>query len=288
MIYLRSFEFPAADCEFDFRNGVMTMAHTSFYPFGVLSAKRFFRAEFEPLTIFYGENGSGKSTAINIIAEKLGAVRGCDFNKSEFYGDYLKLCYCDTSLETPGRIRVITSDDVFDYMLGIRAVNSGAQQDRTKLFEEYKYIKQRKKDFQYRTTEDFEELVKVNSARRNTMSAFTREQSAPDLREVSNGESAYAFFTDRISGAGLFLLDEPENSLSPANQRRLAGFLEESVRFFGCQLIISTHSPFLLAMRGAKIYDLDDVPVRTKKYGQLESMRTYSEFFKHLDIDGKF
>ena len=77
-----------------------------------------------------------------------------------------------------------------------------------------------------------------------------------------------------------FLLDEPENSLSPVKQQELVQFLENAVRFFGCQFVISTHSPFLLSMKGARIYDLDEDPVDVKKWTQLENVRAYYQFFK--------
>ena len=70
--------------------------------------------------------------------------------------------------------------------------------------------------------------------------------------------------------------------MSPKMQLELVRLLEESVRFFGCQLIISTHSPFLLSMRGARIYDLDEKPVDIKRWTQLQSVRATFEFFmKH-------
>mgnify|MGYP000668304677 FL=1 len=77
----------------------------------------------------------------------------------------------------------------------------------------------------------------------------------------------------------LFLLDEPENSLSPAKQQELVKFIEDSARFFGCQFVIATHSPFVLAIRGAKIYDLDEEPVDVKRWTELENVRAYYEFF---------
>jgi len=57
--------------------------------------------------------------------------------------------------------------------------------------------------------------------------------------------------------------------------------LEDSARFYGCQFIISTHSPFLLAMKGAKIYDLDSRPVTVKKWTDIENVRIYHDFFKN-------
>ncbi|MDD5898706.1 MAG: AAA family ATPase, partial [Clostridia bacterium] len=77
-----------------------------------------------------------------------------------------------------------------------------------------------------------------------------------------------------------YLLDEPENSLSPQRQQELLGFLEDSVRFFGCQFIIATHSPFLLSMRGARVYDLDEDPVRIRRWTQLPAVRAYYDFFR--------
>ena len=78
----------------------------------------------------------------------------------------------------------------------------------------------------------------------------------------------------------LFLLDEPEYSLSPAKQQELVKFIEDSARFFGCQFVIATHSPFVLAIRGAKIYDLDEEPVDVKRWTELENVRAYYDFFK--------
>ena len=101
-----------------------------------------------------------------------------------------------------------------------------------------------------------------------------------NVPEHSNGESAFIYFSDKIKENALYLLDEPENSLSAARQRELAQFLMESVRFYNCQLVISTHSPFLLAIKGAKIYDLDSVPADICRWTELEAVRTYYDFFR--------
>ncbi len=131
-----------------------------------------------------------------------------------------------------------------------------------------------------RSLDDYEQLKKVNSARRKTQSRFVRSELIDNVREYSNGESAFIYFTEKIKDNGLYLLDEPENSLSPKRQIELVKFIEESARFFGCQFIISTHSPFLLSMRGARIYNLDENPVTVKRWTELENVRTYFDFFK--------
>ena len=101
-----------------------------------------------------------------------------------------------------------------------------------------------------------------------------------NIREQSNGESAFFYFTEKIKDDGLYLLDEPENSLAPKRQQELAEFLQNSARFFGCQFVIATHSPFLLAIRGARIYDLDENPVDVKRWTELPNVRSYFEFFE--------
>ena len=133
--------------------------------------------------------------------------------------------------------------------------------------------------FQVRSLEDYDELKRRNSARRKTQSSYVREQLMDNVRELSNGESANFYFKQRIGTDALYLLDEPENSLSPQGQIELAEYLEQAVRFMGCQLVISTHSPFLLAMRGAKIYDLDTHPVDIKRWTELGEVRVYADFF---------
>ena len=62
-------------------------------------------------------------------------------------------------------------------------------------------------------------------------------------------------------------------------QQELVHFLEDSVRFFGCQLLIATHSPFLLAMKGAKIYDLDADPVKEEPLGSIFPPCGYTMIF---------
>lgn len=50
--------------EFEFFMDMRRTCYDSFYPFKILSGNGFERIDFEPVTIFYGGNGSGKSTAL--------------------------------------------------------------------------------------------------------------------------------------------------------------------------------------------------------------------------------
>lgn len=276
-MYLEEFKFPEYEVEASFRMDIKRTCYDTYYPFGVLSRNSLERLEFEPVTILYGGNGSGKTTALNVIAEKLSINRNSLYNRSNFFEDYLNYCEAKKN-RIPEQNHIITSDDVFDYMLDIRALNEGIHKQRDVLFDEYLDAKYSK--FKMSSLDDYEELKKVNAARSNTQSKFVRKRLMDNVREYSNGESAFLYFTERLKENGLYLLDEPENSLSPKRQLELAQYLEDSARFFGCQLIIATHSPFLLAIKHARIYDLDTDPVEVKDWTKLSNVREYYEFFK--------
>lgn len=83
-MYLIQFQFPDADREFDFRLSIKRTCYDTMYPFGVLSKAKFEQIDFEPVTILYGGNGCGKTTALNVIAEKLGLTRESPYNRSNF------------------------------------------------------------------------------------------------------------------------------------------------------------------------------------------------------------
>lgn len=278
MIYLSHFSFPDIEIEYDFILAQKKTCYDSYYPFQILSKHRLAMLDFEPVTILYGGNGSGKTTALNVIAEALDLQRDALYNRSAFFEDYIKLCRYRTECTIPKDSRIITSDDVFDFMLNLRSLNEGIDRKRNDLFEDY--LDAKYSHFTMRSLEDYEQLKKVNQARSKTQSRFIRNNLMGNVREHSNGESAFIFFSEKIKENGLYLLDEPENSLSPERQQELLRFLEDSARFFGCQFIIATHSPFLLSLRGAKIYDMDEEPVDVKRWTELANVRAYYDFFK--------
>ena len=93
------------------------------------------------------------------------------------------------------------------------------------------------------------------------------------------------YFLERMENPGLYLLDEPENSLSLENQKTLAEYIVNSARFFKCQFIIATHSPIFLSIKGARIYDMDENPVVTRKWTEVENVRAMYDFFKDHEAE---
>lgn len=284
-MFLDAFQFPDADAEYAFFMQKRANCYTSFYPFQTL-ADRLSRLDFEPITVLSGSNGSGKTTALNVIAEKLRLNRRSVFNKTEFFQDYVDKCTDFRACALPPQSAVITSDDVFDYMLDLRRTNEHIDTSRAEVFEEYFRLRSSGEytDFRFQGMEDYDTLKRLNAARHKTVSKFTRDSLPGNVRTHSNGETALRIFAELLKNDGLYLLDEPENSLSPAKQRELAAFIEESARSFDCQFIIATHSVFFLSLRRAKVYDFDETPVDVKPWSALEGAKTYAAFFReHMD-----
>lgn len=281
MVYLKSFDLLTAHQEYILTLKDMRRIYNNYYPLGIFTNKDFKNIEFDKITIFYGGNGSGKSTLLNMISEKLEATRKSRLDKGSFFELYVEHCDYEMAYESPVEIKLITSDDVFDYLLDIRAINSNVNRTKEKISKEY---------LQYKFEEDksnfnnYEEVKRSLESKTKTMSRYVRERLGNNnIIEQSNGESALLFWEKEIKEDSIYFLDEPENSLSAENQLKLKKFIEESARFYNCQFIISTHSPFLLGLVDAKIYDLDSIPVTTKKWSELENIKIYHNFFKERE-----
>ena len=296
MIYLEQFKIPDEKTEdiishnqawFYWQRGYMENR----YPCEVFADRGLHSLDFAPVTILYGGNGSGKSTLLNIIAEKLHLNRLAPFNKSAIFDYYLSFCDYKTAiddygdeLKIPTKSRIITSDDVFDYMLNIR-VNNDNINESVEQARKYREQLAFKETIKMKSMDDYEQLREQLEARRLSGRKYVQKYVGEGVRPKSNGETALRFFDSRIENDILCLLDEPENSMSPKFQLELVKNIEEMARFCGCQFIIATHSPFLLALENANIYNLDTTPISLEKWWELENPKIYFEFFyKHRDL----
>lgn len=247
------------------------------YPYKIFPMKGLETIDFSPITIFYGGNGSGKTTLLNILAELTGVTRHSAFSGGAFFKDYTRKCKLFAN-EIPEASQILTSDDISDYLLNIRYLNDGIDVRRNELFDEY--LDRKYSTNQLKSMADYDDWKESYEAKNMTQSQFVRNRLMRNVDMQSNGETAMRYYVERIDENALYLIDEPENSLSAKLQKELADYILKSARFFGCQFVISTHSPFFLAMPGARIYDLDRYPVCECSWTELENVKAYYDFFK--------
>ena len=288
-MFLTRFVLPSPEDEHEVKSEfeVETLLN-NYYPCDLFPQKDLSEILFDKITIFYGSNGSGKSTLLNLIAQKLQLNRIAPFGSSQLFDSYVQRCSYELGYDEEGfphRIpdgsRIIASDDIFDYMLITRTNNDDIRENQLEALASKKQLKYGQ-TVKFEGMKDYEALRLQVMARSRSMSRrkFVERTAGRELIIGSNGETALEYFQTKLKNDKLYCLDEPENSMSPKMQLELVGLLEELARFCGCQLILATHSPFLLSMSNARIYDLDRVPVTTRNWWELENTRAYYNFFK--------
>jgi predicted ATPase len=102
------------------------------------------------------------------------------------------------------------------------------------------------------------------------------------LHEQSHGESFIALALHRFGPNGLYILDEPEAALSPLRQMSMLRRMHDLVQQ-GCQFIVATHAPILLAYPEAWIYELDENGLRRVEYDETSTVRVTRDFLGERD-----
>jgi predicted ATPase len=103
------------------------------------------------------------------------------------------------------------------------------------------------------------------------------------LHQQSHGEAFLSLFVERLSGNGLYLLDEPEAALSPPRQLTFLAALHELVQTGG-QFIIATHSPILLAYPQATIQQFTAEGIAPVAYEDTEHYKVTRAFLTRTEM----
>jgi predicted ATPase len=112
----------------------------------------------------------------------------------------------------------------------------------------------------------------------------------PVFHEMSHGESFLALLGARTSRRGLYLLDEPESALSFTGCLALLAHLRALVAD-GSQVVLSTHSPLLAALPGARVWEVGAWGMRERPWDELDLVLSWQGFLaaperylRHLDV----
>lgn len=263
MIYLR-----------EFKPSGRKVDHPNLYPYNTLSGKFYESLEFESITILYGSNGSGKSTVLNILANMLQLEGVEEYHYGQMYIDRfieessIQMAYNEYGypVKIPEDSRYIKSEDM---LYEIKKIQQEEALENGYLYEAYK----RGIDVD-ELRDELYGMYGLTPKGKRIFDALAFQQE-----KYSNGETSLQLFIEFLQPYGLYLLDEPEVSLSLDSQIRLSKLINDMVRFFNCQFIIATHSPIMLAQLNSKIYDFDKTPIKSASWYELKDVQFMYDFF---------
>jgi predicted ATPase len=215
------------------------------YPFNLPLFRETREVKFDiPVTLFVGENGTGKSTLLEALATacNIHIWRNSERSRPEhnpYEGAFYK--FIDVEWEN-GRVPgSYFGSNIFQHF--------------AELLDEWA------------------------AADRGQLNYF----GGKSLTAQSHGQSLMSFFRSRYRIKGLYLLDEPETALSPRSQIELLDIIKNMNESGHAQFIIATHSPLLLACPGARIYAFDQKQVQPVQYEETDHYRIYKSFLNNRD-----
>jgi predicted ATPase len=241
------------------------------FPFSLPFVKAFERLDFtHEVTFLVGENGTGKSTFLEILACAAGSITVGSENvrtdktlaPQREFSNHLKLTW---SRKTR-RGFFMRAEDFFGYARKMDQMREDLQSDLRAVDEEYQG-----------RSRLAQELAKMPY--QNEIGAIRRAYGE-GLDHNSHGEGFLKLFQQRFVGEGLYLLDEPEAPLSPQRQLALLALIKTMVDQNG-QFIIATHSPILMAYPGAHILSFDGGILHAETYETLESVSLTRAFLNN-------
>jgi predicted ATPase len=210
------------------------------------------------LTFFVGENGSGKSTIIEAIAD-----------------------VCRFPVEGGGRSELDTHPD--------------SDRQRSELARGLCVSKNHVHDGFFVRAENlvrFADLLEERERDPDFYGNPYRAYGGRSMHHQSHGEAFLSIFQHRLQSGGVIIMDEPESALSAQRQLTLLTILYEFVQAGNTQIFIATHSPILMTFPGATILEVNRdhvVPVRLEDTSHYQITRgilnSPEQYWKHLRGD---
>lgn len=217
------------------------------YPFSLpIFNQEFVISIKKPITIFVGDNATGKSTLLEYIAYL------CGFNLQGGSADH---------------IYQTQNQDQFPHLVRLRPCLT------------LSWLPKISQGFFFRSETFFNFLEYLNSPEvgQNDEGWYERNYEGR-LLEKSHGESFIKLFGNRFNRSGLYLLDEPEAALSPMHQLQFIKILKEIENRQDSQVIMVTHSPIFMSYPNADIFSFSASGIQQTA---LEKCAHY-QFMKHF------
>ena len=111
-----------------------------------------------------------------------------------------------------------------------------------------------------------------------------RKDYGDDMQQYSHGEAYFKIFQTRIGGKGIYLLDEPEAALSPLKQLSLMAFILDVLKEGNSQFVMATHSPILMGLPGALLYEITEDGMVKVEYQETEHYRITKTFLDRPEV----
>jgi len=224
------------------------------FPWTLSLIKEFEELVFEKsISFFVGENGSGKSTILEAIAAYSEVPLAGSFRLEEDeslaaanqLADFLRI----TFEEKTHRGFFVRAEDFIGFARHIKNEIKSLDAE----------IADVKATF---TGGDINLTLGAIEGEKNSLIA----RYTADLEAMSHGEGFLKFFTSRITGKGLYLIDEPEAALSPTRQLSLLSLIKEKVQKTGSHFIIATHSPIIMSLPDSEIFYFEEGKITKVDY----------------------
>lgn len=241
------------------------------FPFSLPVLQAFEQLEFQaPISIFIGENGSGKSTLLESMAYAIGLPTISSQNiesdgslkAAKALAPFIKLTWGVKSK----RGLFFRAEDFLGFVRSIQDVRSAFDKDM----------------------QDWEASLEGGGLDR-VRAMVTKQKNAlvekygQDLNAYSHGEGFLKIFESRLTQKGVYILDEPEASLSPVRQLSLISLLLELVKREHAQIFIATHSPIMMGIPGAALYEIREGKLQRVRYEDTEHYQITKAFLENRE-----
>lgn len=236
------------------------------FPYNIPAVRHARRVELgEKVTVFVGDNGTGKSTLLESVAYALdlpligGRIGGAS---PSFAAAKLLKPFIDVEWKHEVRKGFFFRAEDFSHFI------DNVDREREKIAMEIMDLKGKIDDG----------MLQQMRENMNWAGRGMRREYGKDMQAFSHGEAFLEILQTRIMDKGIFMLDEPESALSPLKQLSLLAFILEMLKGGKAQFILATHSPILMGIPDAVLYQITDDRMERVTYKETDHYRITRRF----------